>query len=41
MNLRLPFKFSRQFAEGHLLVPRNRRGTITFDQYLTEKYPLS
>ena len=39
VNLRLPIKFSRQFAEGLLLCPEHRDGTITFEQYLAEKYP--
>ena len=38
VNLPLPFKFSRQFAEGRLLCPEHRDGKITFEQYLTSKY---
>ncbi len=38
VNLPLPFKFSRQFAEGRLLTPEHRDGKITFEQYLEEKY---
>lgn len=38
VNLWLPFKFSRQFAEGRLLCPEHKDGTITFEQYLAEKY---
>jgi uncharacterized protein YbjT (DUF2867 family) len=38
INLPLPFKFSRQFAEGRLLCPEHRDGKITFEQYLQEKY---
>jgi uncharacterized protein YbjT (DUF2867 family) len=38
INLWLPFKFSRQFAQGQLLCPEHREGTITFEQYLSEKY---
>jgi uncharacterized protein YbjT (DUF2867 family) len=38
INLWLPFKFSRQFAAGRLLCPEHRDGTITFEQYLSEKY---
>lgn len=37
--LPLPFKFSRQFASGCLLVPDHKDGKITFEQYLEEKYP--
>ena len=37
VNLPLPFKFSRQFAEGRLLTP-DHDGKITFEQYLEEKY---
>ena len=37
--LPLPFKFSRQFASGCLLAPDHKDGTITFEQYLEEKYP--
>jgi uncharacterized protein YbjT (DUF2867 family) len=40
VNLPLPFKFSRQFAEGRLLCPDHKDGTITFEQYLAAKYPL-
>jgi hypothetical protein len=39
INLPLPFKFSRQFADGRLLCPEHRDGKITFEQYLEEKYP--
>ena len=39
INLPLPFKFSRQFAEGRLLCPGHKDGKITFEQYLEEKYP--
>ena len=38
VNLPLPFKFSRQFAEGRLLCPEHRDGKITLEQYLEEKY---
>lgn len=38
VNLWLPFKFSRQFAEGRLLCPDHKDGTITFERYLAEKY---
>ena len=38
VNLPLPFKFSRQFADGRLLCPEHRDGKITFEQYLKEKY---
>ena len=38
VNLPLPFKFSRQFADGHLLCPDHRDGKITFEQYLVRKY---
>jgi len=37
-NLRLPFKFSRQFAEGGLLAGGHRQGTITFERWLAQKY---
>jgi uncharacterized protein YbjT (DUF2867 family) len=39
VNLWLPMKFSRQFAEGRLLCPDHRDGTITFEQYLERRYP--
>jgi len=39
LNLWLPFKFSRQFAGGAVLVPDHRDGTITFEQYLGRRYP--
>ena len=38
VNLRLPFKFSRQFAGGMLICPQHKGGKITFDDYLQEKY---
>jgi uncharacterized protein YbjT (DUF2867 family) len=38
VNLWLPFKWSRQFAEGRLLCPEHKDGTITFERYLAEKY---
>jgi uncharacterized protein YbjT (DUF2867 family) len=40
VNLWLPFKFSRQWAEGHLLCPEHRDGTVTFEQYLAKRYPV-
>jgi uncharacterized protein YbjT (DUF2867 family) len=39
LNIKLPFEFSRQFAEGRLLTPEHRDGKVTFEQYLEEKYP--
>ncbi len=39
VNLPLPVKFSRQFAEGRLLTTEHRDGTITFEQYLAQRYP--
>jgi len=39
VNLKLPFKFSRQFAEGRLLTPEHKDGTTTFEQYLEKRYP--
>ena len=41
VNLRLPLKGSRQVTRGGLLCPDHMDGTITFDQYLAERYPLS
>lgn len=38
VNLPLPFAFSRQFADGRLLCPDHRDGTMTFEQYLAERY---
>jgi len=40
VNLKLPFRFSRQFAEGMLTCPDHKDGKITFDRYLQEKYAL-
>jgi uncharacterized protein YbjT (DUF2867 family) len=37
-NLRLPLRFSRQFAEGKLLSPEHKDGKITFEQYLVRRY---
>lgn len=39
VNLPIPLKFSRQFAEGVLLTPDHMDGKITFEQYLSEVYP--
>ncbi len=39
VNLRLPFKFSRQFTEGRLLCPDHKDGATTFEQYLAKRYP--
>ena len=39
VNLWLPFKFSRQFAEGRLLCPDHKDGATTFEQYLAKRYP--
>ena len=41
VNLPLPFKFSRQWAEGALTTPDHMSGKITFGQHLAETYPLS
>jgi uncharacterized protein YbjT (DUF2867 family) len=41
VNLPIPLKFSRQFAEGVITCPDHKEGKITFDQYLAERYPLS
>jgi hypothetical protein len=38
VNLRLPLRFSRQFAEGKLLSPEHKDGKITFEQYLVRRY---
>ena len=40
VNLWLPLKFSRAFAEGKLLCPDHIDGTVTFEQYLYRKYPV-
>jgi len=40
VNLWLPLKGSRQVAAGGLLCPDHRDGTLTFDQYLAERYAL-
>lgn len=39
VNLELPFRYSRQFADGLLLCPDHRDGKITFEQYLADRYP--
>jgi len=39
INLWLPFKFSRAWAEGRLLCPEHRDGAVTFEQYLARRYP--
>jgi uncharacterized protein YbjT (DUF2867 family) len=38
VNLPVPLKFSRQFAEGRLLCPDHMDGKTTFEQYLVRKY---
>src|SRR5205807_5524976 len=38
VNLPLPFQFSRKFAEGRLLCPDHRDGSITWEQYLAQRY---
>ncbi|TMD53877.1 MAG: NAD-dependent epimerase/dehydratase family protein [Chloroflexi bacterium] len=38
LNLPLPFQFSRKFAEGRLLCPEHKDGTITWEQYLGRRY---
>jgi uncharacterized protein YbjT (DUF2867 family) len=38
VNLNVPLKFSRQFADGKLLTPNHIDGKITFEQYLVRKY---
>jgi uncharacterized protein YbjT (DUF2867 family) len=39
VNLWLPLTFSRQLAQGKLLCPDHKDGTITFEQYLERRYP--
>ncbi|HSS93039.1 MAG TPA: NAD(P)H-binding protein [Candidatus Dormibacteraeota bacterium] len=39
VNLPMPFGFSRQWAAGRLLTPEHRDGSITFEQYLAQRYP--
>lgn len=36
----MPFKFSKQFADGQLTT-QNKIGKVDFGQYLAETYPLS
>jgi uncharacterized protein YbjT (DUF2867 family) len=38
VNLWLPFKASRQVAEGRLTCPDHKNGAITFEQYLDRRY---
>jgi uncharacterized protein YbjT (DUF2867 family) len=38
VNLMLPLKFSCQFAAGRLLCPDHKDGTVTFEQYLEQRY---
>ncbi len=38
VSLNPPGKFSRQVADGKLLSPDHKDGTITFEQYLIRKY---
>lgn len=40
INLRMPFAFDRQVAEGKLTCPDHRDGVITFEQHLEERYAL-
>jgi uncharacterized protein YbjT (DUF2867 family) len=40
VNLPIPLKLNRQVAEGALTCPEHKDGTITFHQYLAERYPL-
>lgn len=40
VNLPMPFKFSKQFADGRLTT-EHRSGRVDFGQYLAETYPLS
>ncbi len=39
VNLPIPTRFSRQFAEGRLTAPDHRDGKITFNEYLADRYP--
>ena len=38
INVRLPFQFSRRYAQGALLCPDHKDGRITWEQYLELKY---
>jgi uncharacterized protein YbjT (DUF2867 family) len=39
VNVRLPLTISRQLAQGKLLCPDHKDGSITFEQYLERRYP--
>lgn len=41
VNLSVPFRFSEQVANGLVTCPDHCDGSVTFDQYLAERYPLS
>ncbi len=41
VNLPVPFKLSRQIAQGGLLCPDHKDGKATFGDHLAQKYPLS
>jgi len=38
VSVPIPFGISRQIAQGRLLSPDHKEGTITFEQYLVRKY---
>jgi uncharacterized protein YbjT (DUF2867 family) len=39
VNLPVPLRFSRLLAQGKLLCPDHKDGSITFEQYLDWRYP--
>jgi uncharacterized protein YbjT (DUF2867 family) len=41
VNLPVPFKLSRQIAQGGLLCADHKDGKLTFAEHLAQKYPLS
>ena len=41
VNLPVPFKLSRQIAQGGLTCPQHKDGKLTFGDHLAEKYTLS
>jgi uncharacterized protein YbjT (DUF2867 family) len=38
VDLRMPFAFSRSWAEGVLTTPEHKQGRITFDEFLADRY---
>jgi uncharacterized protein YbjT (DUF2867 family) len=41
LNLPMPFRFSKQWAAGNLTAPEGKKGKVTFEEFLADRYAMS